>query len=121
MSWILEVATVDPGDGAIKVVHRFYGKTKEECDTYLDEHLDACEYFEENSAAGMSFVRYTEAPLLTEADLEGGGWEQLELDGDGEPAPHGKQGRSGDDDEEPEEIDEDAEPGEEDDDEEDEG
>lgn len=87
MAWILEVATVDPGDGTVKVVHRFYGETKEECDTYLSEHLDFCEYFDENTSEGGSYERYVEGPLLSARDLKTGGWEQVELDDEEDKEP----------------------------------
>jgi len=74
----LEVAIVDP-DSTVKVVHHFFGADKSECEDYMAEHLDVCEYFSENAATCYSrFVEIPdgEAPAknsLTEAD----GWGKI--------------------------------------------
>jgi hypothetical protein len=50
MAFLLEVATIDGGDGSIKVVHQFYGFTEEECRTYMREHIGSCSYFKSAKA-----------------------------------------------------------------------
>lgn len=45
MAFALHIDIVDPGDGAIKVSHTFWGLTRREAETYKREHLGSCEYF----------------------------------------------------------------------------
>jgi hypothetical protein len=39
MAVVLRVYIIDPGDSMIKVGHEFFGQTKEEAETYFEEHL----------------------------------------------------------------------------------
>lgn len=55
MAYLLEVAIEDGGDGSIKVVHQFYGRTEREVETYKREHLASCEYFRAAEREGRTF------------------------------------------------------------------
>ena len=55
MAYLLEVAIEDGGDGTIKVVHQFFGLTRQEVETYKREHLANCDYFRSAEHDGRTF------------------------------------------------------------------
>lgn len=46
MPFELHSYIVDPGDGTIKMEHVFFGLTRQEAETYRDEHLSHCKYMQ---------------------------------------------------------------------------
>jgi hypothetical protein len=73
MAVILTVYIIDPGDGTIKVGHEFYGQTKEEAETYFEEHIGSCEYFaaavkEDRVLEELEHVPANELPRASDFD-----------------------------------------------------
>jgi hypothetical protein len=50
----ITVYIVDPGDKKIHVKHSFYGKNRAEAEQMKAHHLQACEYFRQAEAAGLT-------------------------------------------------------------------
>jgi len=73
MPYCLEVAIIDGGDRAIKVVHQFFGYSEREVETYKREHLASCEYFRTAEHDGRTIEELEEideSELPTEEDYE---------------------------------------------------
>jgi len=73
MAYCLEVAIIDGGDRAIKVVHQFFGYSEREVETYKREHLASCEYFRSAERDGRTIEELEEidaSELPTEEDYE---------------------------------------------------
>jgi len=73
MAYCLEVAIIDGGDRAIKVVHQFFGYSEREVETYKREHLASCEYFRAAERDGRTIEELEEideSELPTEEDYE---------------------------------------------------
>jgi len=73
MAFCLEVAIIDGGDRAIKVVHQFFGYSEREVETYKREHLASCEYFRAAERDGRTIEELEEIDaneLPTEEDYE---------------------------------------------------
>jgi len=73
MPYCLEVAIIDGGDRAIKVVHQFFGYSEREVETYKREHLASCEYFRAAERDGRTIEdleEIDESELPTEEDYE---------------------------------------------------
>ena len=73
MAYLLEVAIIDGGDDAVKVVHQFYGLTEREVETYKREHLAGCEYFRTAQREGRTvedLEEIDESELPTAEDYE---------------------------------------------------
>ena len=73
MAYCLEVAIIDGGDRAIKVVHQFFGYSEREVETYKREHLASCEYFRNAERDGRTIEELEEideSELPTEEDYE---------------------------------------------------
>ena len=73
MAFCLEVAIIDGGDRAIKVVHQFFGYSEREVETYKREHLASCEYFRTAEHDGRTIEELEEidaSELPTEEDYE---------------------------------------------------
>lgn len=54
MAFALEVWTEDLGDGAVKVVHTFYGYSEREVRTYCQEHQEMDKYFDDSIKQGRA-------------------------------------------------------------------
>jgi len=72
-AYALTVYIMDPGDKKIHVEHVFYGKDRTEAERMKAHHLQACEYFREAEAAGLTDEH------MDEIDAED--WPQAEEEG----------------------------------------
>ena len=45
MAWAYHVYLKTPGETRVRVRHTFFGSSKEECETYFEEHQSVCDSF----------------------------------------------------------------------------
>jgi hypothetical protein len=75
MAVVLRVYIIDPGDSMIKVGHEFFGQTKEEAETYFEEHLGSCSYFasaveEDRVIEELERIPTEDLPRVEDFDME---------------------------------------------------
>lgn len=58
MAWIYESFIVNPVDEKVLMSHRFYGRTREDCESTFREHLGSCSYFKSAEQEGRTYEKW---------------------------------------------------------------